>query len=240
MPLAAEALVPRGGPFDRGLPVAECGHGRRERRADVLGADPFGQPALAQIRQQILLGPGHRRDHAADVELLAELVNGVGGGDADLDHGLHVSTAASGLRARRRGRPAPDAGSSPRWRSTAKVIDAYRSQEYVEAAFRQAKDPHVVSFAPIRHFTDHKIRVHLFTCVLALAIGHLMRREATRAGLATSVPALLAELDGIGETVLLYQGERGRPRARHTITKMTPTQQRLYTIFGLDRYAPHR
>jgi hypothetical protein len=81
----------------------------------------------------------------------------------------------------------------------------------------------VVSFAPIRHLTDHEIRVHLFTCVLALAIAHLMmRREAARAGLALSVPALLGELDGIGETVLLYQGERGRPRARHTITKMTP------------------
>jgi len=122
----------------------------------------------------------------------------------------------------------------------AQVIDAYRSQEELEAGFRQAKDPHVVSFAPIRHFTDHKIRVHLFTCVLALSIAHLMRRETTRAGLSLSVPALLAELDGIGETVLLYQGERGRPRARHTITKMTPTQQRLYKIFDLDRYAPRR
>jgi transposase len=122
----------------------------------------------------------------------------------------------------------------------AQVIDAYRSQEDLEAGFHQAKDPHVVSFAPIRHFTDHKIRVHLFTCVLALAIAHLMRREATRAGLPLSVPALLAELDGIGETVLLYQGERGRPRARHTITKMTPTQQRLYNHFDLDRYAPRR
>jgi transposase len=120
------------------------------------------------------------------------------------------------------------------------VIDAYRSQEQLEAGFRQAKDPHVVSFAPIRHFTDHKIRVHLFTCVLALAIAHLMRREAARAGLPLSVPALLAELEGIGETVLLYQGERGRPRARHTITRMTTTQQRLYTIFGLAKHAPHR
>ncbi|MGH9058308.1 MAG: IS1634 family transposase [Acidimicrobiales bacterium] len=122
----------------------------------------------------------------------------------------------------------------------AQVIDAYRSQEDLEAGFRQAKDPHVVSFAPIRHFTDHKIRVHLFTCVLALAIAHLMRREATRAGLSLSVPALLAELDGIGETILLYQGEHGRPRARHTITKMTSTQQHLYTIFDLHQYAPRR
>jgi transposase len=122
----------------------------------------------------------------------------------------------------------------------AQVIDAYRSQEDLEAGFRQAKDPHVVSFAPIRHFTDHKIRVHLFTCVLALTLAHLMRRECARAGLSLSVPALLAELDGIGETILLYQGERGRPRARHTITKMTPTQQRLYKVFNLDRYTPKR
>jgi transposase len=120
------------------------------------------------------------------------------------------------------------------------VIDAYRSQEDLEAGFRQAKDPHVVSFAPIRHFTDHKIRVHLFTCVLALTLAHLMRRECARAGLSLSVPALLAELDGIGETVLLYQGDRGRPRARHTITKMTPTQHRLYKVFNLDRYTPKR
>jgi transposase len=125
------------------------------------------------------------------------------------------------------------------WPITA-VVDAYRSQEDLEAGFRQAKDPHVVSFAPIRHFTDHKIRVHLFTCVLALSIAHLMRREAARAGLRLSVPALLGELEAIGETVLLYRGERGRPRARRMITKMNPTQQRLSTVFGLERYTPTR
>lgn len=120
------------------------------------------------------------------------------------------------------------------------VIDAYRSQEDLEAGFRQAKDTHVVSFAPIRHFTDHKIRVHLFTCVLALTIAHLMRRQAARAGIATSVPALLEDLAGIEETVLLYQGDRGRPRARHQITRMDPHQQRLFEIFDLQRYAPRR
>jgi transposase len=122
----------------------------------------------------------------------------------------------------------------------ATVIDAYRSQEDLEAGFRQAKDPHVLSFCPIRHFTDHKIRVHLFTCVLGLSLAHLMRRQAHRAGLHLSVPALLAELEAIQETVLLYQGDRGRPRARHMITRMNPVQQRLHTLFDLERYAPQR
>lgn len=120
------------------------------------------------------------------------------------------------------------------------MIDAYRSQEDLEAGFRQAKDPHVVSFSPIHHFTGHKIRIHLFTCVLALSVAHLIRREAEKTGLHLSVRALLRELEGIGETVLLYQGERGRPRARQMLTRLSPVQQQLHDLFDLGRYAPRR
>ena len=55
-----------------------------------------------------------------------------------------------------------------------------------------------------------------------------------------SVRQLLGHLGGIEETLLLYAGERGRPRARHMLTDMDPTQQRLYDLFGLDAYAPKR
>ena len=120
------------------------------------------------------------------------------------------------------------------------VIAGYRSQSEAEFSFRQLKDPHVVSFSPMHHWTDHNIRVHVFTCVLALQIAHLMRHQARRAGLNLSVRALLDELAGIGETVLLYQGERGRPKARRMLTETTPTQHTLINTFGLNRYAPHR
>jgi transposase len=120
------------------------------------------------------------------------------------------------------------------------VVAAYRSQADVEAGFRQLKDPRVVSFSPMFHWTDQKIRVHVFYCVLALAVAHLLRRQAAQAGLQLSVRELLATLAGIQETVLLYQGERGRPRARHVLTEMDPTQQHLYDLFGLHAYAPKR
>jgi transposase len=122
----------------------------------------------------------------------------------------------------------------------AEVVAAYRSQADVEAGFRQLKDPRVVSFSPMFHWTDQKIRVHVFYCVLALAVAHLLRRQAAQAGLQLSVRELLATLAGIQETVLLYQGERGRPRARHVLTEMDPTQQHLYDLFGLHAYAPKR
>jgi transposase len=120
------------------------------------------------------------------------------------------------------------------------LVAAYRSQAEVESGFRQMKDPRVVSFSPMHHWTGQKIRVHLLTCVLALIAAHLMRRKASHAGQRLSVRELLGQLEGIQETVLLHQAERGRPRARRMITDMTPQQHRLYEIFNLERYAPKR
>ena len=70
--------------------------------------------------------------------------------------------------------------------------------------------------------------------------AHLMRLKARRAGLDLSVRELPGELAGIGETVLLYQGERGRPRAHRMLTGTTPVQDKLADVFGLARYAPRR
>jgi transposase len=122
--------------------------------------------------------------------------------------------------------------------SVADVIAGYRSQSEAEFSFRQLKDPHVVSFSPMHHWTEHNIRVHTFTCVLALQIAHLLRLQADRAGLHLSVRELLRHLTGIGETVLLYQGERGRPKARRMLTQTTDLQDQLSQIYQLDRWTP--
>jgi transposase len=120
------------------------------------------------------------------------------------------------------------------------VVAGYRSQSEAEFSFRQMKDTRVVSFGPMRHWTEHNIRVHVFTCVLALQLAHLMRLQAARAGLRMSVRELLRELGGIGETILLYHGDRGRPRAHRMLTETTPVQDKLTATFGLARYAPRR
>ena len=121
------------------------------------------------------------------------------------------------------------------------VVAGYRSQSEAEFSFRQLKDRHVVSFSPMFHWSEHNIRVHVFTCVLALQIAHLMRLQAERAGLHLSVRELLGQLTGIGETVLIYPtGGRGRPKARRMLTDTTPVQDKLTQIFQLDRYAPSR
>jgi transposase len=124
--------------------------------------------------------------------------------------------------------------------TTATIVAGYRTQEAVEADFRQMKDPAVVSFSPVFHFTESKIRVHVFYCVLALMVARLMVREAEHARMHMSVRELLGHLAGIQETLLLYHGERGRPRARRMLTEIDPTQRRLHDLFGLAAYAPRR
>jgi hypothetical protein len=120
----------------------------------------------------------------------------------------------------------------------AEVIAAYQSQSEAEFSFRQMKDPRVVSFSPTHHWTEHNIRVHAFTRVLALQIAHLMRRKAAQAGPGLSVRELPGQLAAIGETVLICPSTGGRPKARRMTTELSADQRKLYEIFGLDRSAP--
>jgi len=50
----------------------------------------------------------------------------------------------------------------------------------------------------------------------------------------------LHELGGIGETVLLCQGDRGRPRAHRMLAETSAVQDKLAGIFSLARYPPRR
>jgi len=120
----------------------------------------------------------------------------------------------------------------------AEVVAAYRSQSDAEFGFRQLKDPRVVSFSPMHHWTEHNIRVHTFTCVLALQIARLMRRQAEQAGQHLSVRELLTQLAGIEETVLIYPSTGGRPKARRMLTETTQTQDQLSEVFNLAAWAP--
>ena len=51
--------------------------------------------------------------------------------------------------------------------------------------------------------------------------------------------ALLDQLAGIQETVLLYHDRaKGRPRVQRILTDITPTQRKLAHLFHIHQYAP--
>jgi transposase len=125
--------------------------------------------------------------------------------------------------------------------SNEQIVLAYRSQSQVENAFADMKDPHSLGWEPMFHWTDSKIRVHAFYCVLALMLGSLLQRRAAQNGLPLSMQELFKALSGIQEVTNVFPpagklGSPGRPRLKTTLTKMDPTQQALFRLFALDRY----
>jgi transposase len=125
--------------------------------------------------------------------------------------------------------------------SNEQIVLAYGSQSQIEDAFADMKDPHFLSWEPMFHWTDSKIRVHAFYCVLALILGSLLRRRAAQNGLPLSLQGLLKALNGIQEVTNVFPpagkpGSPGRPYVKTTLTEMDHTQQQLFQLFALDRY----
>ena len=120
----------------------------------------------------------------------------------------------------------------------AEVVRGYRSQHHVESAFRDLKHVRHLSLRPQRHWTDQKIRVHVFYCVLALMLCGLVRRELDRRGIKRSLPALLEELSQIREVCVIYPATEpeAKPAIQLTLTELTEEQAALYKALDLGRY----
>ena len=89
------------------------------------------------------------------------------------------------------------------------------------------------------HWTDSKISVHAFYCVLALTLSSVLQREVWHQGQPLSINRLLEELGAIRETLVIYPRRQGQ-RQNQTATcqtRMSPLQQRLFSLLDLQRYA---
>jgi len=122
--------------------------------------------------------------------------------------------------------------------SDAEIVRGYRAQHHVETGFRCMKDPHHICLRPQHHWTDQKIEVHVFCCVLALMLCSLLRRELQRKGIDLSIVALLEQLGKIREVGVLYpaKDKRRSPTLKSTLSQMSEQQQALYDALALGRY----
>jgi transposase len=118
--------------------------------------------------------------------------------------------------------------------STAQIIEAYRGQSRVESAFRDLKDPRMLSTRPQFHWTDQKLHVHAFVCVMAyLLVTLLHRRARQKAAFDGSPRRLLTELAEVRCSRLIdMTGRKGRPRVRLQIEEMEPGRKTLAEASG--------
>ena len=113
--------------------------------------------------------------------------------------------------------------------STAQIIEAYRGQSKVEAAFRDLKDPRMLSTRPQFHWTDQKLHVHAFICVTAYLLVTLLHLRAKQKAVFEGGPRrLLAELAEVRCCRLIdMTGHKGRPRVRWQIEEFDKARSHL-------------
>ena len=116
------------------------------------------------------------------------------------------------------------------------IVRSYRSQYQVEDAFKQMKDTHHVSFSPVYHWTDDKIMVHAFYCVLALMLSSLLTRRLNALGIRISATEAHEQLYRIREVLLLYPRDKGKPKVVSALSKMNDIQSQVFKVLDLGRF----
>ena len=117
------------------------------------------------------------------------------------------------------------------------VVAGYSGQQSIERVFRGLKDGDWLGWGPMYHWTDQKIRVHAFYCMLGISLLQYIRKQAELAWPGLTIEQLLEQLQQIEQYTLLYppQGDKGPNRVATVLSKQTLAQQRLAEELGLDQ-----
>jgi len=117
------------------------------------------------------------------------------------------------------------------------VAMGYSGQQEIERVFRGLKDGDWLGWGPMYHWTDRKIRIHAFYCMLGISLLQHLHKQAQSAWNGISTEQLLEELRQMQQFVLLYppQGDKGPSRVATVLSKQTLAQQALAKTLGLDR-----
>jgi transposase len=123
--------------------------------------------------------------------------------------------------------------------SAEQVVAGYGGQQSIERVFRGLKDGQWLGWDPMYHWTDRKIRIHAFYCMLGISLLQYVHQQAKAGWADLSVEQLLEELEQIKQFVLLYppQGEKGPPRTAYVLSQQSLAQQALVKTLGLAAMA---
>jgi transposase len=122
--------------------------------------------------------------------------------------------------------------------SAEQVVAGYSGQQQIERVFRGLKQGDWLGWDPMYHWTDRKIRIHAFYCLLGISLLQYVHKQAQAVWADLSLEQLLEELEQIKQFVLLYppQGEKGPPRTAYVLSQQTLAQQALVNTLGLERW----
>jgi len=129
--------------------------------------------------------------------------------------------------------------------STEEIILAYRAQSKVEYAFRTLKNPYHLAIRPQFHWTDQKIEVHFFICIIGYLLAIAAYTKARAVGYRRNIDNFMDELRSIrlaavaktkGRNVL-YQIEKIPHSLKKIATKLAITSQNIRPNINFSDYS---
>jgi transposase len=110
------------------------------------------------------------------------------------------------------------------------VIQTYREQHVIENAFKSMKSPVHIAIRPMFHHVDNSIRMHVFTCILALLLLALTRLRLYRKNIQTCYPELLETLKHIKITRMQLPGS---DKHYDKLNKLEEQEERIISALKL-------
>ncbi len=116
------------------------------------------------------------------------------------------------------------------------IITAYYGQSKIEHAFRNMKNPYHLALKPQYHWTDQKIKVHYFICVIGYLLSSIIWREARlKAGYTGSLDNLLNMLNNVRLGTMLEESKKsGKPKATYMLEEMTEAEKKIMIALGVE------
>jgi len=113
--------------------------------------------------------------------------------------------------------------------STDEIVRASLDRYLVEEAFRQSKDDELVSVLPMRHWTDGKIRCHIFTCMAALTYLRILESHLDQEGIPQTGATAMESMRKL-HSCLCWYSRKSRPQ--RIIEEPSENQSAILKAFG--------
>ena len=116
------------------------------------------------------------------------------------------------------------------------IIHAYYGQSKIEHVFKNIKNPYHLAWKPQYHWTDQKIKVHYFICIIGYLLSSVIWREVRiKTGYTGSLDNLLDSLNNIRLGTMLEESKKtGKPKATYKLEQMTEKEIKIIKALGIE------
>lgn len=113
---------------------------------------------------------------------------------------------------------------------TKEILEAYWDQNNIENIFKDSKNTHHFAVRPQFHWTDSKVRVHTFCCLIGLLLTSLLKKELADAGIKMENNKIIDELSRIREVYLLTPDKKAKSgfSVEKNLVQMTLAQSNIW------------